>query len=986
MQRPWWFLVPVAFLAVLSASAQTAPPAPVPDPLYVNVFYGGTNPAFSSFNTPVLVFVNGLNGVAQDWFQKNDMYADAYQYGFRTAFVNPDPHNKPAAANIQTNATVLESMIPRVAAHFNTSKLYLIGHSKGGLDLQAAILSPVVAPLVKAVFTVATPNTGTELADWAFQNPSLAGPYNLLTPAVKDMTLESMTAYRTQWDPLFEQSLLKPFYTIAGDIPLGNPSTELTGVILAKLVPFSDFNSLNDGLVTVGHVNLSPEFSNNLGMLDADHFQMNQGHESFFKIFGRIEALETQTDEFQRIAVNGFTRFGGSPHNSWAWSMKWFNGKLYVGTGREEFCLSLYSDDVHDGSKLFSWATKADVCPDYSTLAQSMQAEIWEYTPGTNTWRRAYQSPASIPLTIGGKSIMTGRDAGFRSMAVFTEKNGTQALYVGGVTSGSAFEPTPYQNNGYPPPRILRTTDGINWTALPQDPGTTLGEIGNMYLSTNTKVRSWRALTVMNGMLFATAADFDGSGVVFASSNPSAGDNAWQQVSPDWSTLPVWDMVPFNNMLYVTTGFTKKKNPNATGYGVYKAALTGKPPYTFLPVIINGAWQSNAIDRAPNGLSMNVFRNELYVGTNRPTELIRIRPDDTWDLLVGEPRMTPAGNKRPLTGLGIGFGNQMTGHFWRQATEAGPGPGQNMFLGTWDWGVLLQAFGIPTELDQYFTHQYGTDVWRSEDGTHFSAETQAGFGDPNNSGTRSLEPTPAGLFLGTARQRDGAEVFVRNHASTNPVPAPRRLRAESEVTAGRNVNLAWDPPPGSYRFNIYRATAVPVNQLIANATFSMPLPNGQTVSISIQDFRAGKYSSLCTQLGVSDICAEMQIFLMNATASFPQPFTLIAQTAGTSYSEPAPTTLDSLYYVRAVDSSGRLSDPSNVVGGPSKADSIPALACDVDGDGFVDSNDITEISEANGSPAYGPNDPRDANKDGQINVLDTRMCATKCSKAGCALQ
>ena len=35
------------------------------------------------------------------------------------------------------------------------------------------------------------------------------------------------------------------------------------------------------------------------------------------------------------IAQNGF----GDPNNSYMWSMDWFKGKLYVGTGRDEECM-----------------------------------------------------------------------------------------------------------------------------------------------------------------------------------------------------------------------------------------------------------------------------------------------------------------------------------------------------------------------------------------------------------------------------------------------------------------------------------------------------------------------------------------------------------------------------------------------------------------------------------------------------------------------
>ena len=62
-----------------------------------------------------------------------------------------------------------------------------------------------------------------------------------------------------------------------------------------------------------------------------------------------------------------------------------------------------------------------------------------------------------------------------------------------------------------------------------------------------------------------------------------------------------------------------------------------------------------------------------------------------------------------------------------------------------------------------------------------------------------------------------------------------------------------------------------------------------------------------------------------------------------------------------------------------------AAACDVDADGDVDRNDINAIFAARNTPASGPDDPRDANGDGVINVLDGRLCARQCTLPACAV-
>ena len=1011
------------------------PPAPTPDPVFANVFYGAVNPTTATFNTPVLVFVPGLGGVACDWYSTgstgnapciqngvaaaaNDMYGYAYESGYRTAFISPNTDNSPANGSIAADAANIASAIPRIAAFYNTKSIYFIGHSKGGLDLQEAVLTASVYPLVKGIFTLSTPSQGTVLANWAFAHTALTqeietdlseAPYflnlNLLSIAVYDMQTNEMATLRGVLDPTFEKSLAKPFYTWGGTGFYDSAATYLTGGLLDTLIPIVDVNSENDGFVTIAESHLTPEISNDMGTVAVDHFKVNQGDVSFPKISGRIQGAETTTNEFQRISVNGFARFGGNPYSSMIWSAKWFNNALYVGTGSSEPCFTMLTSDVRTGTSSYPAAVAGDLCPDELTLAQNLAAEIWQYVPTTGTWTRVYQSPQNVPIsiTVNGvtTNLNTALDIGYRGMELFTESDGTQSLYVGTVTSGSAFEPMPFPTNGFPPPRILRTTDGVTWTAVPADPGTFMANIANYYLNPSSLIRSFRSLTSYNGQLFATAGTYEGSGIILASSNPSAGDNAWQQVSPSWSVLPTWDLKVFNNLLYATTGFTPAENPAGTGYGVYYTNGTGTAPYSWTPVVINGGYQSNPTYLSPNGLALFVFRNELYVSTDRPTELIRVRPDNSWDLIVGAARTLPANAigcpncvKTPLSGMGNGFDNGMTGHFWRMGSQTGASAdqnstGQNLFLGTWDWSDAIQQFGSLSSLDALYTHQYGTDVYRSEDGVHFTAVTQSGFGDPNNEGTRTFETTPFGLILGTAREKYGAEVFLRAQASTTPLAAPRRLRAESSATAGETVNLAWDPPPNAVMFNVYRAT-VPSTGLTVGGTINLPGKNGLTTTMTVGDIRSGKASYLCNgPNSASALCAPIQAIAATSTTvpgSFPLQYGLISQTSSTTYSETAPTSMQSLYYVRAVDANGNLSDISNVVGGPSATASIPAVACDIDGDGFVDLNDIGLINEAIGTPAFGASDPRDANHDGAITTADATLCTASCNNTGCALQ
>ncbi|MPZ19323.1 MAG: hypothetical protein GEV06_15620 [Luteitalea sp.] len=916
-------------------------PEPVRDLIYTNVFYGGALPTATT--APVLVFVHGFGGTARYWWRNNDMYALAYLAAYRTAFISLSPDGTPNHESIEVNAVALRWRLPRILRHYRAQKLYLIGHSKGGVDIQAAMLDPATAALVRAVFTISSPNHGTELADWAFEHPQLAQKLNLLTPAVNSLRTSNMEGFRELADPILRK-LGIPFFTTTGNRHTTNVVTLVTGGLLRDLVPGTHLDASNDGFVTVGRSRLSPEFATDLGVIPTHHFDTDTGTRVFTKIRARIHGLENTLQIFNRVATNGLSEFGGSEHSTWAWSVKWFKGKLYVGTASEALCMSVLTSDVRIGTNVYPSAVNTGQCPDYPDLVRSLGAEIWQYTPETNQWVRVFKSPNTIPLVDDQGRVVarTARDVGFRGMEVFVEPDGTEVLYAGGVTSGSVFEPMPFEPDGYAPPRLLRSVDGVSWAPVPQEPGTFLGEIGNVLVDEQTKLRSFRSLVSYNGQLFATIGDYVGVGVVVASPDPAAGNDAWRQVSPPRDEFPAWNLIAFAGSLYCTTGIGSslgtlvtgaEEDDGPEGYGVYKTDAQGAPPYEWVPVVTKGGYQSDKRFRSPNGLSFAEFKGHLYVGMNRPTELIRIRPDDTWDLLVGEPRNTPDGYKAPLSGFGNGFGSWFNGHFWRMASD-----GEQLYLGTWDWSIGLQylfpSLGFMEPLDKLFSHQYGFDLFRTADGIHWEVVTQTGLGDPNNSGVRSLESTPIGLVIGTARQRDGFQIFKAAVGTTQESPLPpTNLEADTQPDV---VRLSWTPSPDAVRYRVYRAAVLPVDQLLQRTTLTIPTPDGKEIKTTLPGILAGELDSYCarkdqkpTSLCVAIDAAKRYGLQMGAAATnaetdplpnaYPLPYELAAITTDTEFSEMAPSWLQSLYVVRAEDAAGVLSEPSNFVGAPSKA-------------------------------------------------------------------
>jgi hypothetical protein len=62
-----------------------------------------------------------------------------------------------------------------------------------------------------------------------------------------------------------------------------------------------------------------------------------------------------------------------------------------------------------------------------------------------------------------------------------------------------------------------------------------------------------------------------------------------------------------------------------------------------------------------------------------------------------------------------------------------------------------------------------------------------------------------------------------------------------------------------------------------------------------------------------------------------------------------------------------------------------AAVCDVDTDGDVDRRDLSLIISARNTQAGGPDDPRDADGDGTVTMLDARTCIRQCNLPDCVI-
>jgi hypothetical protein len=397
-----------------------------------------------------------------------------------------------------------------------------------------------------------------------------------------------------------------------------------------------------------------------------------------------------------------------------------------------------------------------------------LRAQIWCYNPRNAGWHHVYTSP--IITGPGGHEVP--RDLGYRGMAVFQGLgDSAPTLYVNTVSSDSRG----------PGAHILRSSDGVCFEVV-SEPG--LGD---------PSVSTFRSLVPFKGRLYLSptgnrqAWNTARSPDVLASCNPAS--KVWESVSPtgfdDPTNLVIFEMEVFHDHLYAGTLNYR------SGYQVWKTKAEGSsPPFEWTRVITHGAYRGSLNEGVA---SMCAFNDALYVGSGiqnggydrtyrigpAAAELIRIYPDDTWDLVVGTPRRTPEGTMTPISGMGPGFDNFFSGYIWRMAVHNGW-----LYVGTFDSSVFLpyanksrlmpwlqryiRRFGI----EKIVKYEGGFDLWRTRDGVHWSNITRTGLGNPFNYGVRTMVSSPFGLFIGTANPF-GPEVAAQTAAGSTYIPNPR---------------------------------------------------------------------------------------------------------------------------------------------------------------------------------------------------------------------
>ncbi len=586
--------------------------------------------------------------------------------------------------------------------------------------------------------------------------------------------------------------------------------------------------------------------------------------------------LPTGSPGVDIIAQNGF----GDRNNSYAWSMDWFKGKLYVGTGRDELCLEDETlDFYYPLLNEYSANPSPDVRCTQNPYDLPLRAEIWQYTPSTDKWAMVYQAPQiANPLNHGAP---VSRDVAYRGMTAMTAPDGKQWLFAAAVTPD---EYIPELRTSHPPV-LLRTSDGVHWQVMH------MPAVWVHFPTGNFRPMGYRSLVVWRGHLYVTATpDLTGDGGLFEVTNPFSDHPGLVQVSD--RELDIFEVATFDGGLYVGTG------SSTTGYGVYRTFTDRGRPYNFVPVLTDGAGRGNNVTSV---VSMHVFQNRLYVGASgwyNPnslpvSEMIRVAPDGGWTLVVGNPRQLPDGRTiYPTSGLGDGFYDIFNAHFWRMADQGGA-----LYVGTNNWDYLIQTNPKYAFLQSLFAGNLGFDEWATCDGNDWFAVTWDAFsGDEYNFGERNIIPdgqNGSTLYIGSANFSQGTTIFK----STDPVcsslvntsSAVARPAALMTDARERGTLLSWEPSAHASSYEVLRASVIEVT---LNLQEPPALPSG---------FRFDDEMPILTQPGAPGSTA--------VTLPVALDFRPIATTDETDYVDPARGRY--MYEVIAKDAAGYASDPSN---------------------------------------------------------------------------
>jgi ubiquinone/menaquinone biosynthesis C-methylase UbiE len=514
-----------------------------------------------------------------------------------------------------------------------------------------------------------------------------------------------------------------------------------------------------------------------------------------------LNNMKLSRRNFRKIAPSGF----GDAYNAYPHSMTWFMDHLYVGTTRANLVARGYHRAAQHPETLGEiWPVK--IPKDIYDI--DLRAQIWRYDPRSDKWVKLFVSP----LVKGKDGFDVPVSCGFRAMTPFQGESDTQqAIYASTFAT--------FQS---PKTRMLRSTDGVNFDFV-SEPG----------LGLPNPPRALRAFVPFKGRLFMSPSmgsqkrwQHNVADEMIIMDSPDPANGCWRvSCEPHFgnvNNITVFHMATFKDHLYAGTF-----NINE-GFQVWKTDAEGDPPYKWKKVLTHGAYRGKFNQGA---VTLYPFKDHLYVGTGvqfggldiennigpSQIELIRVDADDSWDLVVGEPRITPEGFKAPISGKGPGFGDPFAGYLWSMCEHEGW-----LYAGTACWGTFLRYTSMgehwpewlrkmfdSKKLDKMLHNYGGCDLWRSIDGSRWAPVSLNGFDNCFNFGVRNMVSTPFGLFAGFANGfgpdvavkratgwnfeknlKGGLEIWLGSRSTNSGVPsfsnkkANTALYAKADLTSG----------------------------------------------------------------------------------------------------------------------------------------------------------------------------------------------------------
>src|SRR5699024_7090043 len=269
-------------------------------------WYKGETPPNLQDDAPILLFVPGLNNIAQIFWEDNDMYQTAYEAGYQTAFIQLHDAGG-ESANMCDNGALIAEKTNDISYYLGGKPITIIAYSKGGVDAQTALAYYDAWEYVDRVITLSSPHHGTELADLAYS--WWAGWLADLLGARGDGTYVLQTGNMEEFRSLTDQkayAYYNDYYTFGGTgWASSSAATWFGGVYLSQY-------GTNDGVVTTKSSAL-PHSEESI-IADWDHTSIRTG-DAFSSFADYLTAESSQ----KTSTADEYTETEGHIPNQWVY-------------------------------------------------------------------------------------------------------------------------------------------------------------------------------------------------------------------------------------------------------------------------------------------------------------------------------------------------------------------------------------------------------------------------------------------------------------------------------------------------------------------------------------------------------------------------------------------------------------------------------------------------------------------------------------------